>query len=106
MTILKNVLREFQFEWDEVKAAANVRKHRVSFESAASIFADPSILTVPDLKHSETEERWLSIGCTSNGRLLTVAYTWYEVNSTLTKVRLISARKSTKNEIRYYQEVV
>jgi uncharacterized DUF497 family protein len=97
------VPRQYQFEWDAAKAAVNLRKHRVAFELASSIFADPTILTVPDLAHSETEERWISIGYASSGILLTVAYTWTEAPS-LTKVRLITARKSTKNEISYYQK--
>jgi hypothetical protein len=49
--------RQFQFEWDEIKAAANVRKHGVSFELAATVFSDPRLLTVADLEHSEIEER-------------------------------------------------
>ena len=49
--------RIFQFEWDEVKANANVRKHSVSFELARTVFNDPRLLTVADLEHSESEER-------------------------------------------------
>ena len=54
--------RQFQFEWDEAKAVANLRKHGVSFELASSIFGDPRILTLADTTHSESEERWFSIG--------------------------------------------
>jgi uncharacterized DUF497 family protein len=70
--------RQFQFEWDEVKASFNVQKHGVSFETAATIFYDPRILTVPDEKHSEVEERWFSIGAVSNGVLLSIVYVWQE----------------------------
>jgi hypothetical protein len=49
--------RQFEFEWDEIKAAANVRKHGVSLELAATVFGDPWLLTVADLEHSEIEER-------------------------------------------------
>lgn len=59
--------RQFQFEWDEVKAATNARKHGVSFDLARSIFNDPLLLTVADLEHSETEERWFSIGRAADG---------------------------------------
>jgi hypothetical protein len=52
----------FQFEWDEAKADANVRKHGVTFELASTIFFDPNLLTVADVEHSETEERWFSVG--------------------------------------------
>jgi uncharacterized DUF497 family protein len=56
------VERQFQFEWDEAKAAANLRKHGVAFELARTVFGDPRILTIADLEHSESEERWFSIG--------------------------------------------
>lgn len=64
--------RQFEFEWDENKAAANIRKHGVSFELASSIFADPRLLSVADLEHSEAEERWFSVGCAANGAILSV----------------------------------
>ena len=96
--------RQFQFEWDEGKATANVRKHGVSFELASSIFADPSLVSVADLEHSETEERWFSVGCAVNGTLLTVVYAWQEIDPAITKIRLISAPPATKNEIRFYEE--
>lgn len=96
--------RQFQFDWDEVKANANVRKHRVSFELARTIFNDPRLLTVADQEHSETEERWFSVGCASNGSALSVVYLWSNDIPAVTKIRLISARKATQTEIRYYQE--
>jgi hypothetical protein len=49
--------RQFQFEWDEIKAAADVHRHGVSFELAATVFGDPRLLTVADLEHSEIEGR-------------------------------------------------
>jgi uncharacterized DUF497 family protein len=60
--------RQFDFEWDENKAAANIRKHGVSFELASSIFADPLLVSAADLEHGEAEERWFSVGCAVNGR--------------------------------------
>ncbi len=96
--------RPFQFEWDEVKADANVRKHGVSFEVACTVFNDPRLLTLADLEHSEIEERWFSIGCASNGAMLSVAYLWTEADPEPTKIRLISARTATRTEIRHYQE--
>ena len=95
---------QFQFEWDEAKAAANLRKHGVSFEAASSIFADPRILTLADTTHSEAEERWFSIGLASNGAPMAVAYLWTDNGAGLTKIRLITARRSTAAEIRYYTE--
>jgi uncharacterized protein len=65
---------EFQFERDENKAAAHMRKQGISFQLAATIFNDPQLVTVADLTHSETEERWFSIGCASNGKILSIVY--------------------------------
>ena len=96
--------RQFQFEWDEIKAAANLRKHGVSFELACTVFNDLRLLTAADLEHSGTEERWFSIGSASNGAMLSVVYLWSESDPATTKIRLISARKATQTEIRHYQE--
>ena len=95
---------EFQFEWDEAKAAANGRKHGVSFELASSIFRDPLLLTLADTAHSELEERWFSIGLAGNGALISVAYIWTDAGSGMIKVRLITARRATATEIFYYLE--
>lgn len=96
--------RPFQFEWDEVKADANARKHGVTFELASTVFHDPRLLTVADLEHSDIEERWFSVGCASNGVTLSVVYLWSDADPAATKIRLISARKATQAESRYYQE--
>jgi uncharacterized protein len=94
--------RPFQFEWDEVKA--NARKHGVTFELASTVFHDPRLLTVADLEHSGTEERWFSVGCASNGAMLSVVYLWSDADPAATKIRLISARRATQAESRQYQE--
>jgi len=60
------------FEWDEKKAAANRRKHGVSFEEAASAFGDPLSLTIPDPEHSEDEQRCVLLGMTEGHRLVVV----------------------------------
>lgn len=96
--------RQFQFEWNEGKAAANLLKHGISFELASSIFNDPRILTLADTTHSESEERWLSIGLATNGVPMTVSYLWTDLGAGLIKIRLISARRSTASEIRHYTE--
>jgi uncharacterized protein len=96
--------RQFQFEWDEIKAAANARKHGVSFELASTVFRDPRLLTVADLEHSEAEERWFSIGMASNGEMISLAYLWMEPEPAITKIRLISARPATRTEISHYEE--
>jgi len=96
--------RPFQFEWDEAKADANVRKHGVTFELASTIFFDPNLLTVADVEHSEAEERWFSVGIASNGVLLLGVYLWSDTDPAATKVRLISARRATPVERAQYQE--
>lgn len=96
--------RPYQFEWDEVKAAANERKHDVTFELASSVFYDPRLVTVADIEHSATEERWFSIGIARNGTVLSVVYMWSEADPVVVKIRLISARKATQAERRQYEE--
>jgi uncharacterized DUF497 family protein len=65
--------RLFQFEWDEFKASANLRKHGISFDLARTVFNDPRPITVADLECSEAEERWFSVGCASNVICLSLA---------------------------------
>ena len=97
-------VQQFQFEWDEIKAAHNVRKHGITFDLARTVFLDRRLLTIADLDHSEAEERWFSIGAASTGALISVVYLWEETSAAIIKIRLISARKATQSEIRYYQE--
>ena len=87
------------FEWDEDKARANQRKHRVSFEEAKTVFNDPLSLTIVDEAHSSEEQRYIDIGRSSSGRVLLVAYTERGTN-----IRLISSRKATASERRQYEE--
>ncbi|HZW92881.1 MAG TPA: BrnT family toxin [Candidatus Eremiobacteraceae bacterium] len=96
--------RPFQLEWDEAKADANARKHGITFELASTVFFDPNLLTVADVEHSETEERWFSVGIASNGVVLAVVYVWSDADPAAIKVRLISARKATHTESEQYQE--
>lgn len=96
----------FQFEWDEAKADANARKHGVTFELASTVFHDPRLLTVADLEHSDTDERWFSVGCASNGVVLSLVYLWSGNDPAATNIRLISARKSTQAETLQYLEAL
>lgn len=88
-----------KFEWDEAKAATNLRKHGVSFEEAASIFGDPLALTFPDPDHSAGEKRWLSFGVSNQDRLLAVAHA-----ERGRSIRVISARKATRHEREIYEQ--
>ena len=84
-----------KFDWDAAKAAANFRKHGVSFEEAEEVFAAAAIFD--DLGHSEAEPRYVAIGFSSKGRLLTVAFT-----IPIAGVCRIIARKATKREQEQY----
>lgn len=90
---------EFEFSWDPKKAAANLRKHGVSFDEALTAFADPLSITVPDPEHSAREERFLLVGLSKRGRLLVVAHA--ELN---TQIRIINARPATRAERETYEE--
>lgn len=87
---------EYRFEWDESKAASNLRKHKVSFEQAATLFKDKLAMTVYDEAHSLTEERWFTLGMDNIGRLLAISHTFQEITSNISRIRIISARLATK----------
>lgn len=90
---------ELHFEWDQAKAAANLRKHGVDFVEAQSAFADERARIIPDPDHSESEDRFILLGLSLNLRLLVVCHCYRENNNT---IRIISARKATKPEARQY----
>ncbi|MEP7039291.1 MAG: BrnT family toxin [Acidobacteriota bacterium] len=94
----------YDFEWNIRKAKSNVRKHKISFERAATIFRDPNLLSIPDEEHSESEERWLTIGLDENGILLVISHTFKDFSETVYKIRIISARKATTVEEKQYEE--
>lgn len=94
---------EYQFEWDPAKARQNLSEHRVSFERAATIFLDPHALSEPDEEHSSQEQRWLTLGLDRIAVLLVVSHTFREETNTGARIRLISARKATKNEAQQYE---
>jgi len=81
------------FEWDRSKAEANRRKHKVTFDEAVSVFYDPLSATFPDPDSSRSEQRLLTIGHSSHGRLLVIVHT--EQDET---IRIISARLATAHE--------
>jgi uncharacterized DUF497 family protein len=87
-----------RFEWDRGKAEANRRKHRVSFDEATSVFFDLLSVTIADPDHSVGEERFLTMGSSSKGRLLVVAHT--ESGAVL---RIISARPASAAERKRYE---
>ncbi len=93
----------FDTVWDDIKAQSNVLKHGVTFAQAATVMFDPLALTVFDAAHSETEERWFTLGQTSEGRLLAVAHTYQMLDADTARIRLISARDATRRERQQYE---
>jgi len=87
------------FEWDPIKARSNLRKHRVSFEEAATALLDPLSKTALDPEHSFTERRFITLGVSWRGRLLAISYTERGQS-----IRVISARLATRHEREIYEE--
>jgi uncharacterized protein len=88
------------FEWDSRKASANLRKHGVSFEEAKSVFFDEQARLIDDPDHSEDEDRFVLLGLSQSLRLLLVCHC-YRADGDV--IRIISARKATRSEARFYR---
>jgi len=89
-----------RFEWDPSKAAANLRKHKISFDEAKSVFYDEFALQFFDEEHSLDEERFLMLGMSLDAKLLIVCHCEREQGEL---IRIISARKATPRECAFYQ---
>ena len=87
------------FEWDEEKAKTNLKKHKVSFDEAVTVFFDSFSITIPDPSHSVDEQRYVDVGSSDKGRLLVVVYT-----ERRPRIRIISCRKATPSERSIYEE--
>jgi len=90
---------KLNFEWDEEKAKANLKKHRIGFEEATTVFIDPFSITIPDPDHSVVEQRYIDIGSSDKGPVLVVVYTERGAS-----IRIISCRKATPSERKLYEE--
>lgn len=89
-----------KFEWDAAKAETNQKKHGVSFEEAQTVFYDEFAIQFFDEEHSHTEQRFLLLGFSQNAHLLLVCHCEREQGQV---IRIISARKATKNESQFYK---
>ncbi|MEP6741935.1 MAG: BrnT family toxin [bacterium] len=89
------------YEWDPKKAKANLRRHHVSFDEAASVFLDPLAVTFPDPDHSDEELREITIGYSGTQRVIFVSHTRRG-----DRTRLIGARRATKRERKQYEETI
>ncbi|MEO5932132.1 MAG: BrnT family toxin [Duganella sp.] len=88
-----------RFEWDEQKAEANLRKHGVTFEEAKTVFYDLAMKLRLDFAYSDGETRYFALGISHGGRLLWVCHCYRGADV----IRLISARKANKAELKIYQ---
>lgn len=91
-----------KFEWDIEKEKTNRKKHGVAFQEACYVFADKFMLTLYDERHSDDEDRWITIGQSLNNRLTVVIHTYGKTNNEV--IRIISARKAAKHEEKQYLE--
>ncbi|MEY4592918.1 MAG: hypothetical protein RIR18_1813 [Pseudomonadota bacterium] len=89
-----------KFEWDPVKAAANIKKHGVSFDEAQTVFYDEFAVQFFDEDHSQNEERFLLLGLSTGAKLLLVCHCERDSGNV---VRIISARNATKRECTFYR---
>jgi uncharacterized DUF497 family protein len=89
------------FYWDENKAKSNLIKHKISFEEAKTVFDDDNARLIYDPDHSEDEDRFILLGQSCNFKVLTVVHCYRDDEN---NIRIISARKSTKNEEKQYKE--
>ena len=92
-------MESIRFEWDKNKDRINQEKHGISFEEAKTVFHDLEALVIDDPEHSEEEERFIILGLSKTANLLVVCHCYRE---TETGIRIISARKATKTESKYY----
>jgi len=94
-------MADIEFAWSTRKAAANKRKHRVSFEEAQTVFYDEEALFLDDPDHWEDEDRFLLLGLSSNLRVLVVVHSYSDDDET---IRIISARKANARERLMYEK--
>jgi hypothetical protein len=94
-------MEEIKFEWDSQKNEINIHKHGISFEEASTVFYDENALVIDDPEHSEYENRFIILGFSNQANMLVVCHCYREDDSV---IRIISARRSTKNESKQYYD--
>ena len=93
------ILCDMIFDWDDNKAKANEQKHKVSFMEAATVFRDVDAVIIDDEKHSELEERFNLLGMSNELKMLIVCHCYRDNDEV---IRIISARKANKHEVKQY----
>jgi len=99
---LESNILQYNFEWDPTKAKSNFQKHKINFERASEIFLDPLMLSIFDKTHSAEEDRWITIGKDRNNVTIVVVHTFRETDIDNSTIRIISARRATKQEYKQY----
>ena len=94
-------MKPLRFVWDTAKAAANRRKHGVTFEEARTVFLDEQALLLADPEHSDEEDRFVLVGLSAGLRILVVVHAYRDAEGV---IRLVSARKANRREQRIYTE--
>jgi uncharacterized DUF497 family protein len=94
------IIAKIRFEWDASKAKTNLQKHQVSFREATCVFLDENAIEFYDEFHSEWEDRFLLLGISNRLNLLLICHCYREEHGT---IRIISARKATRNEAKHYE---
>ncbi len=92
-------MKTISFVWDRTKAELNLKKHKIAFEEAQTVFSDPNARMIFDPEHSGDEDRFILLGISSGLRLLVVCHCYMEDNMV---IKIISARKANKNEQKQY----
>lgn len=92
---------DYIFEWNQIKAELNYKKHGISFEEATTVFYDSNALEMKDEKHSQFERRWILLGYSVAKRLLVVIFTVREKH-----IRIISARTASRKERNSYEKAI
>ena len=92
-------MKHLRFIWDESKNIANQKKHHIAFEEAQTVFYDDFARLIHDSEHSDSEDRFILLGLSSQLRLLVVVHAYREQDEI---IRIISARRATKTESKYY----
>ena len=94
-----------EFEWDKKKTEGKAKAHGVSFDEASAVFADPLHISVLDIRFDYFEERWITIGMTSEGRLIVAGHLYSITGEGKETIRIITAREATKKERERYESI-
>jgi len=96
-------MKTINFSWDNTKAKSNLIKHKISFEEAKTVFNDDNARLIQDPDHSENEDRFILLGLSCTLKILTIVHCYRDDED---NIRIISARKSTKQETKQYREYI